>query len=168
MELDLLGNLFGLLLHVDLTCSVCNWDPATNSWIPAAGTAAAGTGLGLNDLFGPNWDLPQLPYPPYDPTGGTPHPEDAGGPDSPGSADSTPGGPVDPHRFQNEEVGLHNTSDVATTDAVVEAYEAEQQRLRDYYRATHPGATTAPPVGPSSEEQASGFFWRAMNDIGKH
>src|SRR5215213_5712710 len=129
MELGLLTSVFGWLLYIDLSCIVCNWDPATNSWIPAAGTAAAGTGLGLNDLFGPFYDLPtvQIPGGASDPTdpasypGATPPSVDAGTAGGEG-----PSGPIDPHLLQNEEVALHNTRN-ANTDDIAEAYERHQQ-----------------------------------------
>jgi hypothetical protein len=59
MDIGALGIVLNVFLHIDPACIVCNWDPATQSWVPygAGGLgAAAGTGLGLNDLFGETGD----------------------------------------------------------------------------------------------------------------
>jgi hypothetical protein len=127
MEVDLAYAFLNWFMQIDLLCIVCNWDPATQSWVPAAGAAAAGTGLGLNNLFGPFYDLP-----PLDP--------------GLGSFDPTFGQPYS------------NTSN----DDRIAADQAEQERLDREYRATHPGATTAGPAQPTTNEQMADFFHRAI------
>ena len=61
MEVNLASIVLGWFLNVDLTCIVCNWDSATNSYVPAAGSvgAAAAAAGGLSGA-GP-W--PSNPYP---------------------------------------------------------------------------------------------------------
>ena len=161
MEIELASILFGWLLHVDLTCIVCNWDPASQSWVPytAGGLgAAAGTGLGLNDLFGPFHDLPTLPYPPWDPEAGPPHPEDLAG----------LGEPVDPFRQAvppgNPPPLPADYSDRSDPDARAATEEAERQSDRDDRHTRHPEDSVAgpPSSGPTYEEQAGHFFNRGI------
>jgi len=132
MDLGTLGMVFGWLLHLDPGCVVCNWDPVSHSWIPAAATgAAAGGGLGLNDLFQENSD---------------------------GTVSETPGGGVG-------DTSNPNYSDTTAEDRIAQD-EAQQQLSNEYYRATHPGATTAGP--PQQGKQAGAFFHRAVVEHIKH
>lgn len=127
MEVDLANILLILLHHVDPACIVCNWDPATQSyvpWVPAfgAGGAAAGTGIGLNDLFGNTGRFSGV--------GDTANPQ---------------------------------YSDTSVDDQIAQG-DAEQQRYRQEWRRTNPGATTAGPPQSTVTQQGGVFFHRAIRD----
>lgn len=165
MEVGLVNIFFNWLLHIDLACIVCNWDPATQSWIPfGAAGAAAGTGLGLNDLFGqtPGGGVGNPPAPPGGwgslPPPYTPHPEDVAPPDGP-----TYGGPPpDPHTVDpvNQFDPTSRIEDRAAAD------ERERQRQNDLYRVTHPGATTAGPPPPTAGAAAGDAAYNAFFTVG--
>jgi hypothetical protein len=125
MEVDLVRILLSWLLHLDFACVVCNWDPASQSyvpWVPAAGGVGAvvGTGIGLNDLIGN--------------TGG----------------------------FS----GVGDTSNPTYSDTTVDDQiaqdDAEQQRNRQEWQRTNPGATTAGPPQSTVTEQGGSFIHRGI------
>lgn len=170
MDVHLASILFSWLLHIDLSCIVCQWDPATNSWVPWVGGGAGGIGggLGLNDLFGGEVGGGAVGDTSVGTSGGagagdTAHPEDTGGLGEPVNPDTTqtvpPGSPPPlPSEYR----------DRSDPDARVRAEETEQQRARDSRHARYPGETTAPPqpTGPTTTEQVGGFFYRSSKTIG--
>jgi hypothetical protein len=134
MEVDLVRILLSWLLHVDLACVVCNWDPASQSyvpWVPAAGGvgAAVGTGIGLNDLFGNTGRFSGV--------GDTANPTY-----SDTSADDS-------------------YSDTSVDDQIAQD-DAEQQRYRQEWQRTNPGATTAGPPQPTVTQQGGTFIHRGI------
>ena len=134
MEVNLASIVLGWFLNVDLTCIVCNWDPATNSYVPAAGTvgAAAAAAGGLSGA-GP-W--PSNPYPGDTPPLGEPVNPDNRQQVPPGSPPPVPSG----------------YSDRSDMDGMVAAEQADRDRARDSRQARHPEDTTAP-SGPSTGER---------------
>jgi hypothetical protein len=144
MEVDLANMLFGWLLQIDLACIVCNWDPATGTYVPAAGTVGA-TAAAAGGLYGAGpW--PSNPYP-----GDTPPLGDPVNPDNrqqvpPGSPPSIPSG----YQDRND------------LDGRVAAEEAERQRARDSRHVRHPEDSTAPPSGPSTAERVDNTLGDAV------
>ncbi|HLF79085.1 MAG TPA: hypothetical protein VJB57_16510 [Dehalococcoidia bacterium] len=137
MEVELANIFFSWLLHVDLTCIVCNWDPASQSWVPytAGGLgAAAGTGLGLNDLFQETGDG--------------------------GFEETSSGGVGDTANPTYSDTTADDN--IAANNDRIAASELAKQRQNENYRATHPGATTAGPSQPTLEEQGGRFFHRGV------
>ena len=134
MDVDLVRILLSVLLHVDVACVVCNWDPASQSyvpWVPAAGAvgAAVGTGIGLNDLFNGGFS-------------------GVGDTANPTYSDTT------------ADDGYSDTS----VDDQIAQDEAEQQRYRQEWQRTNPGATTAGPPQPTVTQQGGTFFNRGVRE----
>ena len=135
MEVDLANIVFSWLLHIDLACVVCNWDPATQSWVPytAGGVGAGAGGLGLSNLFGP--EVGGTAVGDTSAGGGT---ATNGGQDSGETPPGSGNGPPDPSAAVRE----------------------HQQLLDNHYRASPRGSTTAPPSQPTTG--AGGLIHRSL------
>lgn len=158
MEVDLANILFSWLLHFKLACIGCNTSSLLGPFAPfgalasALATVAGGLASAYNYASG-----------------------DAGPPVVQGVSDDA---------AENTGLGLNDLfgetgggvgdttnptySDTtamdrqAAADARIAADEARQQFTNQFYRATHPGATTAGPTQPTTAEQAGGIFRRAV------
>ena len=163
MEVDLANILFSWLLDGGLANLWNNWAPdwlQIPEWGAVAATTAAGTSLGLSNLFGPE-------------VGGTASGNVA--PDYSGRAiretDSRLGEPVNPYTLPGAYIpppetgryGSPDPPDPYAADRVARA-EADRQRAYDEYQRTHPGETTAPPPPPTWNEAAADFFNRGIRE----
>lgn len=156
MEVDLANILFSGLLDGGLANLWNNWAPdwlQIPEWGAVAATTAAGTSLGLSNLFGPD-------------VGGTATGNTAA--DYSGSTRTTDprlGEPVNPFTQPGEYIPPppRDGPDPFAADRIARA-DADRQRAQDRYRATHPGETTAPPPPPTWEEQAADFFNRGIRE----
>ena len=151
MEVDL-ANIFSWLLDGELANLWNNWVApffGLPQWGATVGATAAGTSLGLSNLFGPE-------------VGGT-----ATGNIAPDySGRSRLGEPVNPFTNPGEQIppAPRYGPDPFAADRIARA-EADRQRAYDEYQRTHPGDTTAPPTPPPTwEEAAADFFNRGLRD----
>ena len=161
MEVDLANMLSSWLLDGGLANLWNNWAPdmfQIPEWGAAGGAAAAGTGLGLSNLFGPD-------------VGGTATGNVA--PDYSGrstrTTDSRLGEPVNPFTQPGEyippaETGRYSSAPDPWAEDRVARAEADRQRAYDEYQRTHPGDTTAPPPPPTWKEAAAEFFNRGIRE----
>jgi hypothetical protein len=157
MEVDLANILFSRLLNGELANLWNNWVApffGLPQWGATVGATAAGTSLGLSNLFGPE-------------VGGTATGNTA--PDFSGrstrTTDSRLGEPVNPFTQPGEYIPPppRDGPDPYAADRIARA-EADRQRAYDRYQATHPGETTAPPPPPTWEERAADFFNRGIRE----
>ncbi len=141
LELELVNVLFSWLTHVGSACIVCNWDPASQSWVPYAGTAAAGAaGAAAGTAAGQ--------------AGG----RGAGGSGSPGL-----GQPVNPDTYQRLPPG-HAPAVPSEyiprddVDARVAGDEAAREQARADRHARHPEDTPAPPPNQPDHSAGDAFY----------
>jgi hypothetical protein len=160
MEVGLASFLFiDGLWEIGTACVRCNWDSALGGlyWIPGL-SSVLGIGLGIYE-YSQSGATSSPPVPP------SPVPHTAA-PDT-GSGDASVGlndlfGETD--RFQGVGDTANPTYSDTSADDRIAAEEARRQFVNDYYRATHPGATTAGPSQPTPTEQAGSIFRRAVEE----
>jgi hypothetical protein len=160
MEVELASFLTVGFWQIGTDCIRCNWDSALGGlyWIPGL-SSVLGIGLGIYEYSQGGATSSSPPIPP------APTPPTAAGDTGPG--DTSVGlndlfGETD--RFQGVGDTANPTYSDTSADDRIAAEEARRQFVNDYYRATHPGATTAGPSQPTPTEQAGSIFRRALEE----
>ncbi len=158
MEFEIASLVFNWLLHIDLGCIVCNWDPA-RGWVPAAGAATAAGGLSLSDLFGPFYDVPTLQIP-----GGGSDPLDPAS--YPSALGVGQGRPAPDYAATPPDADSSLSDDYPGSRAEREAYNRAREAIRPFPSDFRPNPTdNTPPPPQTIWEDADDYIYDSANEF---